>query len=134
MLIYIYHFVNTEFGGDVVSVGYFTQYITIQHYIDTGESSGDRQRSWQDIRSCWAHVKMLFNNEYLISERVIDGIISTKNYYVFTTRFLKNMQQVTRILWNDKKLRVIRQYEPETRARVIKIMAVEEFEEDASFN
>lgn len=117
-----------------MSVGYFTQYITIQHYIDTGESSGDRQRSWQDIRSCWAHVKMLFNNEYLISERVIDGIISTKNYYVFTTRFLKNMQQVTRILWNDKKLRVIRQYEPETRARVIKIMAVEEFEEDASFN
>lgn len=46
VLIYIYHFVNTEFGGDFMSVGYFTQYITIQHSID----KDDRQRSWQDIR------------------------------------------------------------------------------------
>lgn len=79
-------------------------------------------------------MKILFNNEYLISERVIDGIISTKNYYIFTVRFLKNMQQGTRILWDAKKLRIIRQYEPDTCARVIKIIAVEEFEEKASFN
>lgn len=111
-----------------MSIGYLTQYITIQNYKDVVDSSGSAQREWQDIRKCWARINMIYDKDYLVNERFFDGIISTRNYYEVKVRAFSSDSLGGRILWDDKTLRIIKHFKPHLRGNFIIMIAIEEFE------
>ena len=109
-----------------MSIGYFNHYIQIQESAERFSESGDFSNDWHDIRRCWAHIDIIFNKRYLDTERSVDHIISTKNYYEITVRKFKHINNRMRILWGEKRLNILKHFVCDKNKRFAKIIVIED--------
>jgi SPP1 family predicted phage head-tail adaptor len=82
-------------------------------------------QTWREITSSFAEIKPLCDNRFLSLEGMAFGNIITEKYFVFTLRFIKNIDPKMRIKFDNRIFEIKRIIDQDERGRVLTIITLE---------
>jgi len=80
---------------------------------------------WQEVCASFAEVKPICDNRFVSLEGVEFGNLITEEYFLFRTRFIKNLNKGMRILFHGRNFEIKRIIDQDEKGRMLNIVALE---------
>lgn len=97
--------------------GDLRQRVTIQRRVETPNSFGALERSWEDVATVWAAVEPLQGREFFASKEMYSEV-----QYRVRMRYREGVEPTMRVLWNGLALDIKAVIDVEARHRELQLM------------
>ena len=82
------------------------------------------QPKWEQVTESFAEVKPLCDNRFILLEGMQFGNVITEEYFLFTTRFIKDLDKTMRISFHNQIFEIKRIIDEDSKGRMLGIVAL----------
>ena len=82
------------------------------------------QPKWEQVEESFAEVKPLCDNRFILLEGMQFGNVITEEYFLFTTRFIKDIDKTVRISFHNQIFEIKRIIDEDSKGRMLGIVAL----------
>jgi SPP1 family predicted phage head-tail adaptor len=79
---------------------------------------------WQQVIETFAQVKLVCDNRFIFLEGIQFGNVITEEYFLFTIRFIKGIDNTMRISFHNQIFEIKRIIDPDAKGRMLNIVAL----------
>ena len=80
--------------------------------------------NWQQVTESFAQVKPVCDNRFILLEGMQFGNVITEEYFLFTTRFITDIDKTMRISFHDQFFEIKRIVDEDSKGRMLRIVAL----------
>ena len=80
--------------------------------------------NWQQVTESFAQVKPVCDSRFVLLEGMQFGNVITEEYFLFTTRFIKDIDKTMRISFHDQIFEIKRIVDEDSKGRMLSIIAL----------
>ncbi|RTK92291.1 MAG: head-tail adaptor protein [Rickettsiales bacterium] len=95
------------------------------HFLTNNEFSEIKTANWQNTIEVFAEVQPVCDNRFISLENMQFGTVITEEYFLFTVRFIKEINKDMRIDFYGKIYEIKRIINENQRNKILKIIALE---------
>jgi len=94
-------------------------------FLENKANNAIEEERWEEVTQSFAEIKPVCDNGFISLEGVAFGNVITEEYFIFKTRFVKNIKREMRISFHGRIFEIKRIIDEDERGRLLNIIGLE---------
>ena len=94
-------------------------------FLENITKSTIKEAVWKEVQTSFAEIKTMCDNRFVSLEGVAFGNVVTEEYFLFKTRFIKDIHSEMRISFKKRVFEIKRIIDESERGRMLSIIGLE---------
>ena len=94
-------------------------------FLENKIDNAIEEECWEEVQQSFAEIKPVCDNRFIYLEGISFGNVITEEYFLFKTRFIKDIKREMRISFRKRIFEIKRIIDEDERGRILNIIGLE---------